>query len=99
MKIDGLSKAVSGLLSGENRQKVQPSAQQQPGAGQSKVELSRLSSSLAKAEATIASTPEVDRQRVDEIRQAISEGRFKVDPERIADGLLDNVREMFSARS
>lgn len=33
-------------------------------------------------------------QRVAEIRQAISEGRFQINPERIADGLITSVREM-----
>jgi negative regulator of flagellin synthesis FlgM len=37
-------------------------------------------------------------ERVAEIRQAISEGRFQVNPERIADGLLDSVRDMLSRR-
>lgn len=39
-----------------------------------------------------------DAQRVAEIRQAIAEGRFQVNPERIADGLVDSVREMLSQR-
>lgn len=39
-----------------------------------------------------------DAKRVAEIRQAISEGRFQVNPERIADGLVDSVREMLSQR-
>lgn len=34
--------------------------------------------------------------RVAEIRQAIAEGRFQINPERIADGLLDSVRTMLS---
>lgn len=34
-------------------------------------------------------------QKVAEIRQAISEGRFQINPERIADGLISSVREMF----
>jgi negative regulator of flagellin synthesis FlgM len=33
-------------------------------------------------------------QKVAEIRQAISEGKFRIDPERIADGLISSVREM-----
>jgi negative regulator of flagellin synthesis FlgM len=36
----------------------------------------------------------IDAQRVAEIKQAISEGRFQINPERIADGLLTSVREM-----
>lgn len=33
-------------------------------------------------------------QKVAEIRQAISEGRFQINSERIADGLINSVREM-----
>lgn len=33
-------------------------------------------------------------QKVAEIRQAISDGRFQINPERIADGLISSVREM-----
>jgi len=58
-----------------------------------------LSASLIKAEAAMASTPVVDRARVDEIRQAISEGRFTVDAERIADGLIKSVRELLDSGS
>ena len=35
-----------------------------------------------------------DSQKVAEIRQAISEGKFQINPERIADGLIISVREM-----
>jgi len=96
VKIEGIKPAI-GPQAGENRPKPQTNPQQQGGA-QSKVELSPLSSSLSKAEAAIASTPIVDRARVDEIRQAMSEGRFQVDAGKIADGLIDSVREMLSAR-
>lgn len=98
MKIEGGIKAVVGPQTGENRTKPEAAPQQKSGA-QSKVELSPLSSSLAKAEAAIASTPIVDRARVDEIRQAMSEGRFQVDPGKIADGLIDSVRNMLAASS
>lgn len=33
-------------------------------------------------------------QKVAEIRQAISDGKFQISPERIADGLISSVREM-----
>lgn len=96
MKIEGsTSKGVGTPPAGESRAKPAAPAPQGGSTGQSgKVELSPLSSSLAKAEAVAASTPVVDQARVDEIRQAISEGRFKIDANRIADGLLDSVREM-----
>lgn len=43
--------------------------------------------------------PTFNAQKVAEIRQAISEGRFRIDPERIADGLINSVREMLTQRN
>jgi negative regulator of flagellin synthesis FlgM len=97
MKIEGSLKPVSGTPAGESRPRAQAGAS--PGSPAAKVELSSLSSSLNKAEAAMAATPMVDRGRVDEIRQAISEGRFKVDASRIADGLIDSVRQMLDAQT
>lgn len=101
MKIEGNNnmKALVGPNAVDNRSRSQPDTPQAGPAGEGKVELSSLSASLAKAEAAIASAPVVDRARVDEIRQAISEGRFKVDPERIADGLIDSVRQMLGSQA
>lgn len=47
-------------------------------------------------ESVLASTPVVDVDRVAEIKRAIAEGRFQVNPERIADGLLQSVRDMLA---
>lgn len=55
------------------------------------VELSAMAARLQDAGA-----PVVDAARVAEIKQAISEGRFQINPERIADGLLESVREMLA---
>jgi negative regulator of flagellin synthesis FlgM len=100
VKIEGNNglKAVLGPQAGDNRPKAADTAATQ-GQGGEKVELSSLSASLGKAEAAIAAAPVVDRARVDEIRQAMSEGRFKVDAERIADGLIDSVRQMLGTQA
>ncbi|WP_043526270.1 flagellar biosynthesis anti-sigma factor FlgM [Litchfieldella xinjiangensis] len=37
---------------------------------------------------------DIDQARVEEIRQAISEGRLEISAERIADGLIDSVRDL-----
>lgn len=39
-----------------------------------------------------------DAARVAEIRAAIAEGRYQVDASRIADGLLDQVRDLLGER-
>src|SRR5271165_6180964 len=58
------------------------------------VHLSALSSQLQSADAVMSSVPVVNRAQVDEIKKAISEGRFKVNPEVVADKVLDSVREL-----
>jgi negative regulator of flagellin synthesis FlgM len=58
----------------------------------------QLSPGLLAAEGAMAATPAVNAQRVAEIKQAIAEGRFTINPERIAAGLLDSVRQMLGAR-
>jgi negative regulator of flagellin synthesis FlgM len=49
---------------------------------------------LAALEQALQSLPAVNEARVAEIRTAIQEGRYQVDPERIADKLLRMEREL-----
>ncbi len=60
----------------------------------SDVDLSRVQ----QLQGTLSNVPEIDAAKVSEIKQAISEGRFKVNPEKVADGLLDSVRQMLSSQ-
>lgn len=69
-----------------------PGARKATAATGEQVDLSSLAARLQ--EASAAGTAEVDSARVAEIKQAISEGRFQINPERIADGLIDSVRQM-----
>ena len=64
----------------------------QSGAGSTeRVDISSLSARLLE---TGAADAPVNAQRGAEIKQAIAEGRFQINPERIADGLLASVRDM-----
>ena len=101
MKIDGtLRSNQSGSVSeGQGRTGKAGGSAAQPGAGSGpRVELSPLGSQLAGIEAQLANVPVVDSQRVDEIKQAISDGRFKVNPDVIADRLLETVRELIRSQ-
>lgn len=62
-------------------------------APQDSVQLSGLSPNVETAGAP------VDTARVDAIKQAISEGRFKVNPEAIADGLIAAAKDLMFERS
>lgn len=43
--------------------------------------------------------PVADAGRIAEIRQAMAEGRFKVDASKVADGLIESVRQMISSQT
>jgi negative regulator of flagellin synthesis FlgM len=55
----------------------------------SSVNLTQTASSLQALEKSIAAAPEIDQQKVDAVRKAISEGTYKVDSERTATKLID----------
>ena len=100
MKIDNSVKATGSLPSNDGRAR---SAKESPKAessnpGSERVELSSLSSRMLQMEEAISNTPVVDSTKVDEIKQAMSEGRFKVNTERVADGLIESVRQMLSTQ-
>jgi negative regulator of flagellin synthesis FlgM len=41
-----------------------------------------------------ADKPPVNSARIQEIKQAISEGRFKINPDAIADSLIDTAKDL-----
>lgn len=51
------------------------------------VSLTDEASRLAELERTLASVPVIDTKRVEEIKQAVSNGSYQVDPARVADKL------------
>ncbi|TFV93903.1 flagellar biosynthesis anti-sigma factor FlgM [Oxalobacteraceae bacterium OM1] len=58
-------------------------------------------SSQAKLQALVQTTGTsgvFDANKVEEIKAAIAEGRFKVDPEKVAAGLLDTVTDLLHSR-
>jgi negative regulator of flagellin synthesis FlgM len=96
MKIDNSLKPVGSAQGADARLRVVHSAQASPAEGP-RVQLSALSASLQKAETALGGMTEVNRARVEEVRQAMADGRFKPDAARIADGLLSATREAFTA--
>lgn len=62
--------------------------------GGTDVKLSGTAATLAQVEKQLAATEAFDTKKVEAVKQAISEGRFKVDTERVADKLIMSVREL-----
>jgi negative regulator of flagellin synthesis FlgM len=52
------------------------------------VSISSEAQSLTKLQAKIGELPNVNLERVENIKQAIAEGRFEINPERIAENML-----------
>ncbi len=67
-------------------------AQTRAGAGD-RVDITSLSSQLQSLESRIADVSVVDTAKVESIKQAITEGRFEVNSEVVADRLISSVRE------
>ena len=53
------------------------------------VVLSQEAQTLGRLQAKINNSPDVDLEKVAEIRRAIAEGRFEINPERIAENMLN----------
>lgn len=88
MKIDGSYKPAPGSLA-PKAPAPKPAATASPAES---VSLSQASGVLGGSE-----KPPVNMARVQEIKQAISEGRFKINPEAIAERLIESARELVSS--
>lgn len=95
MKIDNSHKSVGGVAG--NNGKTEGKTDATPPPSGVKVELSGLSSQLQALDAQVSTGEVIDPARVAEIKQAISEGHFKVNPDVVADRLLQTVRELIVA--
>lgn len=89
MKID--SNLTTNALPANSRQTIPRAASTAP-SGES-VSLSSLAGTLQGSE-----KPPVNVARIQEIKEAISQGRFKVNPEAIAESLIDTARDLINGQ-
>ena len=102
MKIDNSIKSTPASKVGQTTAKKTGGSSAAKGASasasQDKVDINPLSSQLQALESSLEEVSVVDTAKVESIKQAISEGRFKVDPDAIADRLIETVKEMVLSR-
>ncbi|MDD5297289.1 MAG: flagellar biosynthesis anti-sigma factor FlgM [Rhodocyclaceae bacterium] len=99
MKINNSVSSVGGLSSNEPKARVAKEATSASTSNSGdKVELSSLSSRLQQMESAMANSPVVDTAKVAEVKQAISDGRFQVHAEKVADSLIQSVQQMLQAQ-
>ena len=91
--INGISSPKLHVPTDDNQPR--PAAEQQstkPETGKSStadtVSLSENAVQLGKIDNTAVAAPVVDTQRVEQIKQAISDGTYKIDAEKVADKLM-----------
>jgi len=82
----GVQDVTAGKASG-------PQAGAAPAPARDTVEINSVSAQLAQLEKVLSEMGVVDSARVESIKQAISEGRFRIDSDVVADKLLATVRE------
>jgi negative regulator of flagellin synthesis FlgM len=63
------------------------------------VSLGSTAAQLHSMEGSMASSPVVDANKVAEIKQAISEGRFKVNSGAVANRLIETVRDLIDNKA
>lgn len=96
MKIDNSLPPIGNTTTNPATRETKPAAAAatpSTGANTERIDISSLSAQLQKA----GEAP-FDATRVDGLRQAIAEGRFQINPERIADRLIDGIRELLTSR-
>lgn len=98
MKIDKLIQPITtvSVSDGKRRTDITPNT----GTDQenSSVHLSSNAAKLQSIDSSSADGSVVNIARVQEIKQAISEGNFRINPEVVADRLLETVKELIQSK-
>lgn len=78
----------------ERGEDARQSRKSESASGSDNVQLTHTATSLKNIEARLASVPDVDRARVEAIRQRVESGSYRMDVNRIADRLMRFEREL-----
>ncbi len=100
MKIEKSIHPITGVSTNDGHKRVDKASEagSNPATAQENVHISTLSKQPQNVDSSIAGSGVIDTARVQEIKQAISEGNFKVNPEAVADRLLETARELIQSK-
>lgn len=73
----------------QSQRKAGATAAPQPQASQGEARISATAQTINQARVELASTSDVDMEKVNQIRQAISEGRLELDMDALSQAILD----------
>jgi negative regulator of flagellin synthesis FlgM len=91
--VDKVSTGKAGTSAGAKAESTQA-----PAKSGENVTLSPMSVQLQSLESDVANGV-FDTQKVDAIKSAIASGQFKVDSEKVADGLIDTVKDLLKPKN
>lgn len=92
----GVEKASAAKVEAETKQKSERSPSSDKSSGN--VTLSPLSAKLQSLEAKVSASNVFDAEKVDAIKSAIAGGKFNVNSEKVADGLIETVKDLLTSR-
>lgn len=101
VKINDALNKTSGLPVGPQQARTEKPAENKAGpvaTPSHNVQISTLSTQLQAMQSTQASNAVFEAKKVEEIKLAIAEGRFQVNSEKVADGLLETVKDLLNSR-
>ena len=88
MKIQGHSPLSTGMVP-ERSEKMARSEQPTPASPQDQTSFSSDQASLSSLEARVMQTPEIRQDRVASLKDAINKGEYALDPDKIAEAMLN----------
>jgi negative regulator of flagellin synthesis FlgM len=96
MKIDSSNRtsALTGNTTAPTARGGKPATQ--TGGSQDNVQLSNVSTQIKALETSISEASGFDAAKVESIKQAISENRYTINPDAIADKLISSTRELLA---
>lgn len=98
MKIDDASKKIAGIGVATTQTRAGKGPEKADAGSKASSDNVTLSSQVQALASQVSGASVFDSKKVDEIKAAIAGGQFQVNAERVADGLMDTVKDLISTR-